>query len=59
MKIIVGSALLACVLIVPAHAEDCKHTAHRTANSAGALRDAAIFKRSTPARAGHGAKEQR
>ena len=30
-----GSALLACALAVPAHAEDCKHTAHRTANSAG------------------------
>jgi hypothetical protein len=35
MKIVVGSALLACALAIPAHAEDCKHTAHRTANSAG------------------------
>ena len=35
MKIAVASALLACALVVPAHAEDCKHTAHRTANSAG------------------------
>ena len=35
MKIVLGSALLACALAVPAHAEDCKHTAHRTANSAG------------------------
>ena len=35
MKIILGSALLACALTVPAHADDCKHTAHRTANSAG------------------------
>jgi hypothetical protein len=35
MKIVLGSALLACALVVPAHAEDCKHTAHRTANSAG------------------------
>ena len=35
MKIILGSALLACALAVPAHADDCKHTAHRTANSAG------------------------
>jgi hypothetical protein len=31
----VGSALLACTLAVPAHANDCKHSAHRTANSAG------------------------
>jgi len=35
MKIIFGSALLACAMAFPAHAEDCKHTAHRTANSAG------------------------
>lgn len=35
MKIILGSALLAGALAVPAHADDCKHTAHRTANSAG------------------------
>ena len=35
MKIILGSALLACALALPAHADDCKHTAHRTANSAG------------------------
>jgi hypothetical protein len=36
MKIILGSALLACAaLAVAAHADDCKHTAHRTANSAG------------------------
>jgi hypothetical protein len=35
MKIILGSALLACAWAVPAHADDCKHTAHRTANSAG------------------------
>jgi DUF4097 and DUF4098 domain-containing protein YvlB len=31
----VGSALLACTLAVPAHADDCKHSAPRTANSAG------------------------
>jgi hypothetical protein len=31
----VGSALLACILAIPAHANDCKHTGHRTANSAG------------------------
>ena len=30
-----GSALLACTLAVPAHAMDCKHTTHRTVNSAG------------------------
>jgi DUF4097 and DUF4098 domain-containing protein YvlB len=30
-----GSALLACAALVPAHAEDCQHTAHRTANEAG------------------------
>lgn len=30
-----GSTLLACILAVPAHANDCKHTTHRTANSAG------------------------
>jgi hypothetical protein len=30
-----GSALLACAALVPAHAEDCEHTAHRTANQAG------------------------
>lgn len=40
MKLIPGSTLLACslvlpILALPAHAEDCKHTAHRTANSAG------------------------
>ncbi len=36
MKLAIGSALLlACALVVPAHAEDCKHNAHRTANSAG------------------------
>ena len=35
MKIIFGSALLACAFGLPAHAEDCKHTAQRTANSAG------------------------
>src|ERR1041384_6703576 len=35
MKIILGSALLACAIAVPAHADDCKHTAHRTANSGG------------------------
>ena len=31
----VGSALLACTLAVPSYADDCKHTTHRTANSAG------------------------
>ena len=31
----VGSALLACTLAVPSHANDCKHNTHRTANSAG------------------------
>jgi len=35
MKLILGSALLACAFALPAHADDCKHTAHRTANSAG------------------------
>jgi hypothetical protein len=30
-----GSALLACALALPAHANDCKNTTHRTANSAG------------------------
>lgn len=35
MKFALTSALLACALAVPAHAEDCKHTADRTANSAG------------------------
>jgi DUF4097 and DUF4098 domain-containing protein YvlB len=35
MKLILGSALLACALALPTHADDCKHTAHRTANSAG------------------------
>lgn len=35
MKVAVASALLACAFAVPAHADDCKHTAHRTANSAG------------------------
>ena len=34
-------------------------TTARAASSAGALRDAAVFKRPAPARAGHGAKEQR
>jgi hypothetical protein len=34
-------------------------TTARAANSASALRDAGVFKRLTPARAGHGAKEQR
>jgi DUF4097 and DUF4098 domain-containing protein YvlB len=35
MKVALASALLAGAFAVPAHAEDCKHTAHRTANSAG------------------------
>lgn len=35
MKVALASALLGCALVVPAHAEDCKHTANRTANSAG------------------------
>lgn len=35
MKIAIGSTLLACALVAPAHADDCKNTAHRTANSAG------------------------
>jgi DUF4097 and DUF4098 domain-containing protein YvlB len=35
MKIVLGSALLVCAIAIPAHAEGCKHTAHRTANSAG------------------------
>lgn len=30
-----GSALLACALAAPAYADDCNHTTHRTANSAG------------------------
>jgi hypothetical protein len=30
-----GSALLACALAAPAYANDCNHTTHRTANSAG------------------------
>jgi hypothetical protein len=30
-----GAALLACALAIPAHANDCDHTARRTANSAG------------------------
>jgi hypothetical protein len=30
-----GSALLACAALVPAHARECEHTAHRTANQAG------------------------
>jgi hypothetical protein len=30
-----ASTLLACILAVPAHADDCKHTTHRTASSAG------------------------
>lgn len=35
MKVALVSALLGCALVVPAHADDCKHTAQRTANSAG------------------------
>jgi DUF4097 and DUF4098 domain-containing protein YvlB len=35
MKVAVASALLACTFAVPAHADDCNHTADRTANSAG------------------------
>ena len=35
MKAALASALLACAFAAPAHADDCKHTAHRTANSAG------------------------
>jgi hypothetical protein len=35
MKVTLASALLGCALVVPAHADDCKHTADRTANSAG------------------------
>lgn len=35
MKVALASALLGCALVVPAHADDCKHTTHRTANSAG------------------------
>jgi putative adhesin len=31
----VGSALLACTLAVPSYANDCKHSTHRTASSAG------------------------
>ena len=31
----VGSAVLACTLAVPAYANDCNHSTHRTANSAG------------------------
>ena len=31
----IGSTLLACAALVPAHAEDCTHTARRTANQAG------------------------
>lgn len=31
----VGSALLTCMLAVPSHANDCKHSARRTATSAG------------------------
>ena len=30
-----GSALFTCAALLPAHAEDCTNTAHRTANSAG------------------------
>jgi putative adhesin len=30
-----ATTLLACILAVPAHANDCKHTTHRTATSAG------------------------
>lgn len=35
MKVAFASALLGCALIVPAHADDCEHSADRTANSAG------------------------
>lgn len=35
MKVALASALLGCALVVPAHADNCEHTAHRTANSAG------------------------
>src|SRR5688500_13719589 len=35
MKVALASALLGCALVVPAHAEDCKHSANRTASSAG------------------------
>jgi DUF4097 and DUF4098 domain-containing protein YvlB len=35
MKVALASALLGCALVAPAHADDCKHTAQRTANSAG------------------------
>jgi hypothetical protein len=35
MKVALATALLGCAVVVPAHAEDCKHTAQRTANSAG------------------------
>ena len=31
----VGFAVLACALAVPAYADDCNHSTHRTANSAG------------------------
>jgi hypothetical protein len=35
MKVAIASALLACAFAVPTHAEDCEHSAQRTANSAG------------------------
>jgi hypothetical protein len=35
MKFALASALLACTFAAPAHADDCKHSTHRTANSAG------------------------
>jgi hypothetical protein len=35
MKVAIASALLACAFAVPAHAEDCEHSAPRTGNSAG------------------------
>jgi hypothetical protein len=34
-NVALGSALLACALALPAQAEECKHTAQRTATSAG------------------------
>jgi hypothetical protein len=34
-NVALGSALLACALALPAQAEECKHTAQRTANSPG------------------------
>ena len=35
MKVAFASALLGCAFVLPAHADDCKHTANRTANVAG------------------------